>query len=116
MGDGSFLMNSQEIETALGERIAIVILIWIDGSYGLIKWKMDLEIHRHSFADFTNPVYVTYAESFGAKGCRIQKADDLLPTLTMALEDDTVSLIVCPVDYADNDNLTDHLGHLTQPI
>lgn len=116
MGDGSFLMNSQEIETALRERIAMVILIWVDESYGLIKWKMDLEIHRHSFVDFTNPDFVAYAESFGAKGYRLQGADELLPVLRSALEDDTVSVIACPVDYTENDKLTDHLGQLTQPI
>jgi acetolactate synthase-1/2/3 large subunit len=116
MGDGSFLMNSQEIETALREKVAMVILVWVDRSYGLIKWKMDLEIHRHSYVDFTNPDFVAYAESFGAKGYRIRATDELLPVLRTALADDTVSVIACPVDYAENDKLTDHLGQLTQPI
>lgn len=116
MGDGSFLMNSQEIETALREKVPFVILIWVDQSYGLIKWKMDLEIQRHSFVDFTNPDFVAYAESFGAKGYRIRTTEEFLPTLKAALEDDTVSVIACPVDYTENDNLTDLLGQLTQPI
>ncbi len=116
MGDGSFLMNSQEIETALREKIPFVILVWVDGSYGLIKWKMEIEIHRHSHVDFGNPDFVKYAESFGAKGYSIQAADDLLPTLKKALADNTVSVIACPVDYSENTILTDKLGHLTQPI
>jgi acetolactate synthase-1/2/3 large subunit len=116
MGDGSFLMNSQEIETALREKIPIVILVWVDGSYGLIKWKMDLEIQRHSHVDFGNPDFVKYAESFGAKGYFIEAADDLLPILKKALAEDTVSVIACPVDYSENAKLTDKLGNLTQPI
>ena len=116
MGDGSFLMNSQEIETALREHIPLVVLVWFDGSYGLIKWKMELEIHRHSHVDFGNPDFVKYAESFGAKGYAIQAADELLPTLNKALADSSVSVIACPVDYSENTLLTDKLGLLTQPI
>ncbi|MCB1370778.1 MAG: acetolactate synthase large subunit, partial [Rhodobacteraceae bacterium] len=76
MGDGSFMMNSQEIETAIRVGAPFVILIWTDGSYGLIKWKMDLAMHRHSHVDFTNPDFVAYAESFGARGYRITAADE----------------------------------------
>lgn len=116
MGDGSFMMNSQEIETALREKIPFVILIFVDDSFGLIKWKMDLEMGHHSHVDFKNPDFVAYAESFGAKGYRIEAADELLPTLNAALKDDTVSVIACPVDYTHNNKLTDRLGELTQPI
>ena len=116
MGDGSFLMNSQEIETALREKTPIVILVWTDQSYGLIKWKMDLEIHRHSHVDFTNPDFVAYAESFGAKGHRITATDQLLPTLREALNHDGVSVVACPVDYSENTKLTDRLGSLTQAL
>ncbi len=70
-GDGSFLMNSQEIETALRLRLPIVILIWVDDAYGLISWKMDLEIGHNVDTRFGNPDFVAYAESFGAKGYRI---------------------------------------------
>ena len=115
-GDGGFLMNSQEIETALREKIPYVILVWVDGSYGLIKWKMEMELHRYTQVDFGNPDFVKYAESFGAKGYFIQTARDLLPTLMKALAEDTVSVIACPVDYSENTKLTDKLGHLTQPI
>jgi acetolactate synthase-1/2/3 large subunit len=116
MGDGSFLMNSQEIETAMRERIPFVILIWVDGAYGLIKWKMDLELGRHSNVSFGNPDLVKYAESFGAKGYLIQRAEDLLPILKCALTDDTVSVIACPVDYSENTLLTNKLGELTEPL
>ena len=110
MGDGGFLMNSQEIETALREQIPFVALIWVDESYGLIKWKMELELGRSSHVDFTNPDFVKYAQSFGAKGYRIGAADELLPTLRTALAGNTVSIIACPVDYSENIKLTDKLG------
>ncbi|ORB87594.1 acetolactate synthase large subunit [Mycobacterium kansasii] len=112
VGDGAFLMNSQEIETAVRERIPLVVLIWEDGGYGLIEWKMDLELGDHYYVRFGNPDVVSYAESFGAKGYRINSADELLPTLRAALDGDGVSLISCPVDYSENLRLTDRLGHL----
>ncbi|MCV7258530.1 acetolactate synthase large subunit [Mycobacterium shimoidei] len=112
VGDGAFLMNSQEIETAVRERIPLVVLIWDDGGYGLIEWKMDLELGDHYYVKFNNPDVVSYAESFGAKGYRITSADELLPTLKAALDDDGVSLISCPVDYSENLRLTERLGQL----
>ena len=115
-GDGSFLMNSQEIETALRLRLPIVILIWVDDAYGLISWKMDLEIGHNVDTRFGNPDFVAYAESFGAKGYRISSADELLPTLTAALADDTVSVIACPVDYTANTELIRSLGDLDESL
>jgi acetolactate synthase-1/2/3 large subunit len=116
VGDGSFLMHSQEIETAIRERIPLTVLIWQDDAYGLIEWKMDLELGRHSSVRFQNPDFVAYAESFGATGYRIGAADELLPTLRAALADDGVSVIACPVDYAENIRLTTRLGELTGPF
>src|SRR5277367_1532528 len=116
VGDGAFLMNSQEIETAVREKIPLVVLIWEDGGYGLIEWKMDLELGEHHYVRFGNPNIVTYAESFGAKGYRINSADELLPTLKAALADDGVSLICCPVDYSENLRLTDRLGELDESL
>lgn len=116
MGDGSFLMNAQELETARREGISFVVLIWVDESYGLIEWKMNLELGRHSHVAFTNPDFVRLAESFGAKGYRIQSAEELLPTLKRALADDVVSVIACPVDSSENIRLTDKLGKLTEAI
>ncbi|GAA3786866.1 acetolactate synthase large subunit [Streptomyces chiangmaiensis] len=116
MGDGSFLMNSQELETAVRERIPLVVLVLVDEEYGLITWKMELELGRHSHTRFTNPDLVAYAESFGARGYSIEAADQLLPTLRRALDDDTVSVIACPVDYSENLRLTDKLGSLHGPF
>jgi len=116
VGDGAFLMNSQEIETALRERIPLTTLIWQDDAYGLIKWKMDLELGYDVAIGFSNPDFEAYADSFGARGYRVRSAGDLLPTLTEALAADTVSVIACPVDYAENLRLTDALGELSGPF
>jgi acetolactate synthase-1/2/3 large subunit len=91
VGDGTFLMNSQEIETALREHIPMTVLIWQDDAYGLIKWKMDLELGHDVATGFSNPDFVAHAESFGARGSRVSFAADLLPALTDALAADTVS-------------------------
>jgi acetolactate synthase I/II/III large subunit len=115
-GDGAFMMNSQEIETALRERIPFVVLIWVDDEYGLITWKMDLELGHSMDTAFGNPDFVAYAESFGARGYRIEAPDELLPTLRRALADDTVSVIACPVDYSANLQLTDALGELDESL
>jgi acetolactate synthase-1/2/3 large subunit len=116
VGDGAFMMNSQEIETAVREHIPLVVLIWEDGGYGLIEWKMDLELGAHYYVKFNNPDVVTYAQSFGAKGYRINSAEELLPTLKAALDDDGVSLICCPVDYSENLRLTNRLGELDETL
>jgi acetolactate synthase-1/2/3 large subunit len=115
-GDGAFLMNSQEIETALRMRTPMVILIWVDNAYGLISWKMDLEIGHNVDTAFGNPDFVAYAESFGAAGYRITSADELSPTLRRALDDDTVSVIACPVDYSANSELIASLGELDESL
>src|ERR1700722_17209892 len=115
-GDGAFLMNSQEIETALREHIHMVILIWVDDAYGLISWKMDLELGHDVDTTFGNPDFVAYAESFGAKGYRIEAAEELLPTLRAALAADTVSVIACPVDYSANLDLIRSLGDLDESL
>jgi len=116
VGDGAFLMNSQEIETALRERVPITVLIWQDDAYGLIKWKMDLELGHDVAVGFSNPDFVAYAESFGARGFRVSSAGDVLPALTDALASDAVSVIACPVDYTENVRLTDALGQLSGPF
>ncbi|MDA8390069.1 MAG: acetolactate synthase large subunit [Gammaproteobacteria bacterium] len=115
-GDGGFLMNSQEIETAVRLKLSLVILIWSDGSYGLIEWKQELQYQRSGNVRFANPDFVRYAESFGAQGRRIERAEDLLPTLRAALAAQTVTLIDCPVDYRENMRLTEQLGQMICPI
>ena len=116
VGDGAFLMNSQEIETAVRERIPLTVLIWQDDAYGLIKWKMHLEIGHDVDTDFANPDFVAYAQSFGARGYQVRAAGDLLPMLSEALAVDAVSVIACPVDYSENLRLTATLGDLAGPF
>ena len=115
-GDAGFLMNSQEIETALRVNTPMVILIWNDASYGLIEWKQQSHYGRTSNVKFNNPDFVKYAESFGAVGYRVTRADDLLPMLNQALEQNTVVIIDCPVDYRENLKLTAKLGEMVCPI
>ncbi len=115
-GDAGFMMNSQEIETALRFNQAFVILIWTDSEYGLIKWHQLRHFGRPSNISFNNPDFVKYAESFGAKGYRVESASDLLPTLKQAIADNTVVIIDCPVDYSENMKLTEKLGELVCPI
>jgi acetolactate synthase-1/2/3 large subunit len=115
-GDGAFLMNSQEIETALREGIAMVVLVWVDDAYGLISWKMDLELGHDVDTTFDNPDFVAYAESFGAVGHRITRAEELLPVLREALAADTVTVIACPVDYSANLELIRSLGELDESM
>ncbi|MHA6791993.1 acetolactate synthase large subunit [Pseudonocardia bannensis] len=116
VGDGAFLMHSQEIETATREGVPLTVLVWEDDSYGLIEWKMNLELGRSSSVRFANPDLVRYAESFGARGYRVGAAGELLPILREALADDGVSIISCPVDYTENMRLTDWLGELSGPF
>ena len=80
-GDAGFMMNSQEIETALRMKTPFVVLIWNDSEYGLITWHQLRHFGRPSHIAFKNPDFVKYAESFGAKGYRVERAEDLLPTL-----------------------------------
>jgi len=111
-GDGGFLMNSQELETALRLGLAFVVLIWTDEKYGLIEWHQNRRFGRPSHVDFRNPDLVRYAESFGARGYRVESAAELVPILRQALAQDTVAVVACPVDYAENMKLTQRLGQL----
>jgi acetolactate synthase-1/2/3 large subunit len=116
LGDGAFLMSTSELETAVREGVHFTALVWVDGGFGLIGWKQDIEYGRQDAVSFGNPDFVLLAESFGAKGYRIESAGDLLPTLEKALGDEAVSIIACPVDYAENAMLIERLGALTEPI
>ena len=115
-GDAGFMMNSQEIETALRMKTPIVVLIWNDSEYGLITWHQLRHFGRPSHIAFKNPDFVKYAESFGAKGYRVERGEDLVPTLKRAIADDTVVIIDCPVDYAQNMLLTARLKAMTSPL
>jgi acetolactate synthase-1/2/3 large subunit len=115
-GDAGFMMNSQEIETALRCNTPFVILIWNDSQYGLINWKQKKIFGRSSNIDFKNPDFVQYAQSFGATGIKINKTAKLLPALQAALQKNTVTIIDCPVDYAENNRLTELLGNVISKI
>lgn len=115
-GDGGFMMNSQEIETALRIKTPIVILIWRDGGYGLIEWHQLRQFGRSSNVAFNNPDFVRYAESFGAKGFRIESADTFQDTMREALNCGTVAIVDCPVDYSVNMEFTEEMGKLVCPI
>jgi acetolactate synthase I/II/III large subunit len=111
-GDGGFLMNSQELETAVRLKTAFVVLVFNDRSFGLIRWKQMKQFGRAAFVDFDNPDLVGYAKSFGGNGYRIESADELAPALREALASDKVTLIDCPVDSSENLRLTERLGSL----
>lgn len=116
IGDGAFLMAAAELETAIREHLPIVVLVWVDGGYGLIRWKEELEVGRAVGVDFSNPDFVTFAESFGARGYAVGAAGELLPMLRRALDDEAVSVIACPVDYGENAKLAEALGALTESL
>lgn len=115
-GDAGFLMNAQEIETAMRCQTPFVVLIWNDGEYGLIHWKQQRRFGRGSHIQFNNPDFVTFAQSFGAHGVRINAANELLPVLQHALKQPTVTIIDCPVDYSENNRLTELLGNVLSEI
>ena len=109
-GDGGFMMNSQELETAVREKVPFVTLIWEDSSYGLIKWKEQEQFGgEHCYVDFTNLDFKMLAEAMHCKGYRVEKAEDLIPTLEEAFRQDVPSVIVVPVDYSENMKLSEHL-------
>jgi acetolactate synthase I/II/III large subunit len=111
-GDGGFMMNCQELETALRVNTPFVTLIFNDNGYGLIEWKQMNQFGRASFVDFTNPDFVKFAESMGLKGYRVKSAADLIPTLKEALAQDVPAVIDCPVDYRENIRFSQKAGDL----
>ncbi len=111
-GDGGFLMNSQELETARRVGANITVVVWRDDGYGLIDWKQRTEFGRPFGVEFGNPDFVAYAESFGIAGFRPSSAADLYPTLMRALEHDGPTLVEVPIDYRENLRLTERLGAL----
>lgn len=108
-GDGGFLMNSQELETAVRIGTPFVTLVLNDKTFGLIKWKQINRFERSAFTDFGNPDFVKYAESFGVQAYRVRAANELLPALQSALECGKTTVIDCPVEFAENLKLTDRL-------
>ena len=96
-------MNSQELETAVRNKLNIIVIILNDSSYGMIKWKQEGIGFESYGLDYKNPDFVKYVESYGGKGWRIDATDELLPTLQNCLSEPAVHLIDVPVDYSLND-------------
>lgn len=113
-GDGGFMMNSQELETAVRLKLNLVIMIINDNAYGMIKWKQAQEGFTNFGLDYGNPDFVAYAQAYGAKGHRVNTASELIPTLEQALDAGGVHLVEVPVDYSENDRVfTKELPELT---
>lgn len=107
-GDGGFLMNIQELETATRLGLAFVVLIFRDDGYGVIRWKQERQFGRTAGVEFGNPDFVALARAFGCEGVRIEAAKDLRPALEAALDAHRPVLIDCPVDYRENDRLAEY--------
>jgi len=109
-GDGGFLMNCQELETAVRMRTPVVNVIWENRQYGSIVWKQDKKFGRHFGVDFTNPDFVKLGESFGCAAWRCESVDDFAGYLERALTLDVPSIIVVPIDYSIDVTLSEELG------
>jgi acetolactate synthase-1/2/3 large subunit len=107
-GDGGFMMNSQELETAVRLKMNLVVLILNDGAYGMIKWKQANMNFPDFGLDYGNPDFVKYADSYGANGHRVESADQLHPLLEACFSTPGVHVVDCPVDYVDNDRILNH--------
>jgi acetolactate synthase I/II/III large subunit len=115
-GDGGFMMNSQEMETAVRLRLNLVVLILEDNAYGMIRWKQQVDRFADFGLGFGNPDFVAYAKAYGAKGSRVSSASGLVGELEAAFAEGGVHLVVVPVDYSENMRvLVDELRHGTQP-
>jgi acetolactate synthase-1/2/3 large subunit len=101
-GDGGFMMNSQELETAVRLRLNLVVLILQDNAYGMIRWKQAVDHFADFGMTFGNPDFVAYAQAYGAKGSRVESADGLVPALEAAFAGGGVHLVAVPVDYSEN--------------
>ena len=101
-GDGGFMMNSQELETAVRLKLDLVVLVLEDGAYGMIRWKQAVDGFADFGMTFGNPDFVRYAEAYGAKGHRVGATENLVPTLEAAFKAGGVHLVAVPVDYSEN--------------
>ena len=116
-GDGGFMMNSQEIETAKRFGTDLTIILFRDGKLGSIEMKQkQRDLKKEIGIIFGNPDFVKYAESFGANGFRVEKADETEDVIKEAVRTKGVNLIEIPVDYSENHKLINRLGNLSCPI
>ena len=101
-GDGGFMMNSQEMETAVRLKLNLVVLVLADNAYGMIRWKQAVDHFADYGMTFGNPDFVQYAKAYGAKGHRIESIDGFAPSLDAAFKEGGVHLVVIPIDYSEN--------------
>ena len=114
-GDGGFMMNSQELETARRLNLDLVVLIIEDNAYGMIRWKQAVDGMPDFGLSFGNPDFVTYAAAYGARGRRVTSASELVPALEQAFSAGGLHLIAVPIDYSENIRvLVDELRHMQQ--
>jgi acetolactate synthase-1/2/3 large subunit len=111
-GDGGFLMNFQELETAKRLGLAIVNIVWTDSAYGVIEMHQGRKFGRLAGTKFENPDWVALAESFGLAGMRVESADQVTPVLRRALELDVSSVVEIPIDYRENARFSQRLADL----
>jgi acetolactate synthase-1/2/3 large subunit len=113
-GDAGFFMNVQDLETAVREKLNVVAVVWLDGEYGLIKWKQQIQFDGdHSDLKFDNPNFGTLAKSLNMWGTQINSAGEFLPALEEAFKKKGPAIIGVPVDYSENMRLTKHLGKVS---
>ncbi len=113
-GDGGFLMNSQELETAVRLGLNFVVLIFNDSAYGLIKWRQMDQYGESHHVDFTNPDFIKLARAMGCRGYRITRADEFCGVMREAFSQKVPAIIDCPVDYSENVKLSEHLKEIYQ--
>ncbi|SDD60476.1 acetolactate synthase large subunit [Belnapia rosea] len=101
-GDGGFMMNSQEMETAVRLRLNLVVLVLVDNAYGMIRWKQSVDDFADFGMTFGNPDFVQYARAYGAEGHRVESTEALIPTLEAAFAAGGVHLVATPIDYSEN--------------
>jgi TPP-dependent trihydroxycyclohexane-1,2-dione (THcHDO) dehydratase len=101
-GDGGFMMNSQEMETAVRLKLNLVVLVIEDGAFGMIRWKQAVDRFPDFGMTFNNPDFVKYAEAYGAKGTRVNAIGDFVPALERAFAEGGVQLVAVPIDYSEN--------------
>jgi len=113
-GDAGFLMNVQDLETAVRYKLNVAIMVWVDNEYGLIKWKQQVGFKgEHSELGFGNPDFELLAKSFGMWGKTLTAPDQLTPALEEAFKQEGPALIAVPIDYAENMKLTERLGNIS---
>ncbi len=106
-GDGGFMMNSQEMETAVRLKLNLVVMVLVDNAFGMIRWKQAVDGFTDFGMTFGNPDFALYAQAYGAQGCRLTDVGQLVPTLEAAFQAGGVQLVAVPIDYSENKRVLD---------